>query len=99
MLNHVHPTGFCKREWKRGRGKEALWRRRGQGSVFSVFKIRRPAGVLVRRADEILNTGDGVVSFRGLLGLPFPCVGVGRLGGRTRSGFSLCRPQRVGRGW
>lgn len=22
MHNHVHPTGFCKREWKTGRGKE-----------------------------------------------------------------------------
>ena len=44
----------------------------GQGSVFSVFKIRRPAGLLVRRADEILNTGDEVVSFRDLLGLSFP---------------------------
>lgn len=33
--------------------------------------------MLVRRADEILNTGDEVVSFRDLLGLPFPCVGVG----------------------
>lgn len=56
---------------KKGKEGNRLVGKRGQGSVFSVFKIRRPAGLLVR-ADEILNTGDEVVSFRDLLGLSFP---------------------------
>ena len=57
---------------KKGKREIGFVGKRGPGSVFSVFKIRRPAGVLVRRADEILNTGDEVVSFRDLLGLSFP---------------------------
>ena len=57
---------------KKGKEGNRLVGKRGQGSVFSVFKIRRPAGLLVRRADEILNTGVEVVSFRDLLGLSFP---------------------------
>lgn len=56
---------------KKGKEGNRLVGKRGQGSVCSVFKIRRPAGLLVR-ADEILNTGDEVVSFRDLLGLSFP---------------------------